>query len=121
MSEPTSGGRVTFVDDVLAGRSIVSEIDDYIDRWHDLPDSRPEAALELHDYLGLDWEEYRLWGEHPESLRFTFAARRADLPVEQVLKQAVGVAARSEDQSDALRVLRWLKDRGRIEDLPDDL
>ena len=67
----------TFVDDVLAGRAVIADIDDYIDRWHDAPEGSLVAATELYDYLGMSWDEYRLWGERPESLRFILSARRA--------------------------------------------
>ncbi len=113
----------TFVDDVLAGRAAMADIDDYIDRWHDAPEGSPIAVTELHDYLGMSWEEYRLWGERPESLRFILSARRAELPVTEVLRQdlIVGAAARSKESSVAHRVLAWLAERGRIEARPHDI
>jgi hypothetical protein len=113
---PSAKSRITFIDDVLAGLARVEDIDDYIQDWHNTPDNAPGGELELHEYLGLSWDEYRRWGSHPESLRFVLAARRAKLPVEQVLAQAetVGAAARSNDSSDAERVLNWLMERGRI-------
>lgn len=107
----------TFVDDVLVGQAVMADIDDYIDRWHDAPEGSPVAATELHDYLGMSWDEYQLWGERPESLRFILSARRAGLPVAEVLRQdlIVGAAARSKESSVARRVLAWLAERGRIE------
>jgi hypothetical protein len=110
------GRSSTFVDDVLAGKATAADIHDYIAAWHDAPDGSSEAKVELHDYLGLTWNEYQLWGEHPESIRFTMAARRAQVPLETVLAEAktVGVAARSTEGSDAVHVLQWLIDRGRV-------
>jgi hypothetical protein len=107
--------RTTFLDDVLRGRATVDEIDDYIDRWHDAPGDSEAASMKLHEFLGMTWDEYRLWGEKPSSLRFTIAARRHQMPVDQVLRaNLVGAAARSGDESDAEDVLQWLKDHGRI-------
>jgi len=108
--------RSTFIDDVLAGRALAADIHDYIARWHDAPDESPEAQLELHEYLGMSWEDYRLWAERPSSLRFVLAARREHKPVPVFLEQVrlVGAAARSSDVNEAERVLQWLKDQGRI-------
>jgi hypothetical protein len=124
MSSQIAGGdahslrrRETFVDDVLAGHASLDDMDDYVDAWHGLSDDAPEASLELHEYLGLTWDEYRRWGTHPESLRFVLAAKRANLPEEDILAatEIVGAAARSNDSSDADRVLNWLAERGLIE------
>ncbi|MFC0533028.1 hypothetical protein [Phytohabitans kaempferiae] len=95
----------------------MTDIHDYIERWHDAPPESVEASMELHDFLGMSWDEYRLWGEQPSSLRFILAARRAEQSVSEVLRQAktVGAAARSRDSSDAERVLSWLAKRGQIE------
>ncbi|GAB3816653.1 hypothetical protein GCM10027605_66050 [Micromonospora zhanjiangensis] len=107
--------RPTFIDDVLSGRTTLDAIDDYIARWHEAPDRSYAAAMELHEFLGMTWDEYRLWGERPESLRFTVAARRAQRPVAEILRtNLTGAAARSNDTTDAERVLAWLKSRGRI-------
>jgi hypothetical protein len=62
----------TFADLVLAGRAKLSDIDDYIDRWHD-----GSSTLQLHDFLGLTWDEYAAWVNDPASLAAMFAARRA--------------------------------------------
>jgi hypothetical protein len=108
--------RSTFIDDVLAGRAQLSDIEDYIEAWHDAPDDSVEASLQVHEFLGMTWEEYRLWGEQPASLRFVIAARRANQPVTAVLKQTkmAGAAARSPEHVEATKVLQWLADRGRI-------
>jgi hypothetical protein len=106
----------TFIDLVLAGRARASDIEDFVDAWHDAPEGSVVAATQLHDYLGLTWDEYRLWVERPESLRFVLAARRAGQPVEAVLRQIsiAGAAARSSDPTESAKVLRWLIERGRV-------
>ncbi|MFG1674130.1 hypothetical protein [Micromonospora sp. NPDC049282] len=109
--------RSTFMDDVLRGHATLDEIDEYIERWHDATDGSQAASMELHEFLGMTWEEYRLWGERPESLRFTVAARRAKRPVADILRtNLLGAAARSSDTTDAELVLDWLKAKGRIQD-----
>lgn len=106
----------TFVDRVLSGRARAKDIDDYVSAWHSADEDSIAAVLELHEYLGLTWDEYCLWVEHPESLRFIIAARRAKQPVEEVLSQTrlAGAAARSSEHSEAAKVLQWLVERGRI-------
>lgn len=37
---------------------IEDDIDDYISDWHD---SGPEETRELHEYLGMTWQEYGEW------------------------------------------------------------
>jgi hypothetical protein len=108
--------RSTYVDDVLAGRALAADIHDYIARWHDAPEGSPESKLELHEYLGMSWDEYRLWAEKPSSIRYLLAAREEQKPVEVVLRRAtlVGAAARSSDATEAERVLLWLQKQGRI-------
>jgi hypothetical protein len=107
----------TFIDLVLSGRARISDIEDYIEEWHNLPEDAPGVRLQVYEYLGMTWEEYRLWAERNESLRFIVAARRAKQPVEKVLEQTklAGAAARSQEHSEAANVLQWLADRGRIE------
>ena len=107
----------TFVEDVLAGRALPEDIESYVEAWHDAPEGSAAARSEVYEYLGLTWDEYRLWGERPESLRFTFAARRTNVSIEQLLRSAqmVDAAARTASDGEAAKVLRWLEERGRLE------
>jgi hypothetical protein len=109
-----------FIDLVLDGRARARDIETYVEAWHNAPEKSGAASVGLHEFLGLEWPEYSLWVEHPESLRFILAARRANQPVEVVLEQTklAGAAARSSDVSEASKVLRWLIERGRIEATP---
>lgn len=63
----------TFVDDVVAGRTTLDALDDYIDRWHD-GEGRGSA---LHDFLGLTWEEYGAWIKDPAALNTVIALKRS--------------------------------------------
>lgn len=105
----------TFLDDALAGRAGVAEIDDYVDAWHD---SVEDPGAELHEYLGFTWDEYRLWVEKPQVLRYIIAAHRHGIPVESELKRATSgdyaLAARSESSEEAESVLNWLQVTGRL-------
>lgn len=108
--------RATFMDALLAGDALPQDADDWVDAWHDSGD---EAGA-LHEYLGMSWEEYQLFVERPESLRFTLAARRAHAPLQKVLAsaQATGAAARTAEAEHAESVLKWLIETGRAEQVP---
>ena len=107
---------LTYADLVLAGLVHYSEIDDFISQWHQAAEGSKAASLEVFEFLGLDWEEYRLWGEQPSSLKYIFAARKAQLPIDEVLRSSEQqlVAARASDENDAAKVYEWLVARGRI-------
>jgi hypothetical protein len=63
-------------------------------------------------------DEYQLWVEHPDSLRFIAAAHKTKQPVGKLLvsRDQLGVAARASDQTEAERLVQWLIKRGRIEE-----
>lgn len=103
----------TFMDDALSGRAGVTDIEDYIDAWHDSTGNE-----ELHTFLGFSWDEYRLWVEKPQSLRFIIAAHRHGLSVSDELRRSIPesytLAARAESSSEAKGVLSWLEQTGRL-------
>jgi hypothetical protein len=63
--------RGTFVEEYLSGRVGIGAIDDFVDEWHE-----SSGGVELHDHLGLTWDEYRAWVERPESLPSILARRQ---------------------------------------------
>jgi hypothetical protein len=103
----------TFVDAVLAGCALPADIDDYIDAWHDTSD----VPNSISEFLGLTPDEYSLWVEHPESLRFVFAARKHGHSVAEIsdVATAAAAAARAEDDGEAKKLLAWLRQSGRYE------
>ncbi|OXR40144.1 hypothetical protein B7C42_07768 [Nocardia cerradoensis] len=103
----------TFVDAVLAGHALVEDIDDWADRWHDAGG----LGIDLHEYLGMSWDEYALWVEQPDSIRFIVAAHRYSTPVTELLvsRDEFALAARSQSPGAAEKVLLWLVETGRID------
>ncbi len=63
----------TFVDDVLAGRTTLDRVDDYVDRWHD-----GDSEGELRDFLGLSPAEYDAWIADAGALTKIVSARRGN-------------------------------------------
>jgi hypothetical protein len=47
----------SFIEKCINGDASLDEIDNYIDEWHD---SDSDINLELHEFLGMSWEEYSL-------------------------------------------------------------
>ena len=48
---------VRFVDLCLGGDVPEDEIDDFVEKWHE----DENTTQELHEYLGMSWEEYSAW------------------------------------------------------------
>lgn len=106
--------RMTFVGACLKGDAILSDIDDWVDDWHEVDFSGDEPTL--YEFLGFTPDEGKLWVEKPASLGAIVAAHKLRTPVEKVLlaQESYDLAARSVSAEDARDVLGWLLDRGRI-------
>lgn len=110
----------SYMEQLLHGDALLEDIDNFIDAWHDAPDDSKSASLSLEEFLGMSADEYRLWVERPESLRFIAAAHRHKQPIAAILgkEDRYGLAARSEAQGEAHELLRWLIERGRVKEFP---
>lgn len=64
--------RDTFVRRVLAGMAQPSEIDDYVDEWHETY----AGEVPIHIYLGMSEGEYAAWVQDPDALADILAAHR---------------------------------------------
>lgn len=101
----------TYVDRVLAGTAVWTDIDAFVERWH-----AEEGGPGIEDFLGMSSEEYGLFVEEPRSLRFILAAHERDESVSDVLAEADehAIAARGLDAGDARKVQNWLRETGRL-------
>ncbi len=70
--------RAKFVDRCLRGEVLVDDIDDYVDLWHEGGED-----VSLHDFLGFTPEEYALWVERPDSIKFILNARQRGRPLDE--------------------------------------
>jgi hypothetical protein len=63
----------TFIDDVLAGRAVPEDIDDYVELWHSgfLP------PMPLYKFLGLTPHQYGQWLVDPAVLGDILAEAKA--------------------------------------------
>lgn len=102
---------MNFVEKCLSGEALAHEIDVYINNWHE----GEGQGLELHDYLGLTWEEYSLWGTRPSILPSIFSSRRKKSPFCQELElEQLSLAARAGSVKEAKEMEKWLKKIGKI-------
>jgi hypothetical protein len=101
-----------FIDLVLEGDAFETEIDDFVEEWHN-----GESDLSLTEFLGFTKEEYALWVEQPQSLRSILFCRKNEINVEEVSEwqEAHRLAARSQGLGDPDTLLNWLKKTGRLE------
>ncbi|MGO9744388.1 MAG: hypothetical protein ACLPN5_23275 [Roseiarcus sp.] len=102
----------SFLDHVMAGTVLISEIDDFVERWH-----QGQSSEELHDYLGMRPEEYSLWLENPDMLAVICAARQRQQSVaEAVNENMLGLrsAARSGNGAKLKSLESWLRRQGII-------
>ena len=101
-----------FIEQVLEGDVLHTEIDDYVVQWHEEKTSQSLAA-----FLGFTEDEYALWVEQPEALKSILFCRTHDIQLGEASewKEAHRVAARSQGAGDAGALLEWLKKTGRLD------
>jgi hypothetical protein len=104
----------TYLEQVLEGDALWTDIEDFVSRWHE----GGGRDQQLHDYLGLPWDEFALWVERPEALRAIIASHERDEPLQALLERTdeQAVAARGLPPEDAQAVREWLRQTGRIQD-----
>lgn len=85
-----------FMTRALAGeiQDLDKEISDAIDRWHgESSGFRQERGLPvdvpLHEFLGMRWDEYRAWVEHPTSLPAVIARRTEEAAAKTATDAAI--------------------------------
>lgn len=102
-----------YVQDVLSGDALWTEIEDYVEQWH----RSKSAELSIAAFLGMTQGEYDLYVEQPSSLRFILAAHELDEPVENLVQRSDEhlVAARGLGQQEAEKVRHWLQHTGRLQ------
>jgi len=98
----------TFIGRCLEGDVRIEAIDDFVEKWHE-----SETSMPLHEYLGFTWDEYKLWAEQPQALRFILSARKNKIPVAQAIEKQC-FTGRSKSRADARKLITWLKETGRV-------
>jgi hypothetical protein len=103
---------MNFVEQVMEGDVLDTEIDDFVEQWH-----QSKSDESLAEFLGFTDEEFALWVEQPEALRSILFCRKHDVPRSEVTdwQQAHRMAARSQKNGDPNVLLTWLKKTGRLD------
>lgn len=98
-----------FMEACLEGDALLEDIDDYIDEWHE-----SDSDEELHDYLGMTFEEYSVWVENDSMLKTIFHAREAGKSINELIKEndVQKLVARASTPEEAAQVKEWLKKKG---------
>lgn len=97
----------TFLDDVLHGRRLASEIDSVVKSWHE-----SDSELSLRETLGFREDEYDLWLGSPRFLDLIIFAHSTNTPLVEIANdnftEKQRIAARSEDIWMVDRLREWL-------------
>ena len=98
---------MSFLELCLKGDLLIEEIDNYVEDWHE---GRAGANQELHEFLGMRWDEYSAWAKNPSILSYILAARRNKISLEEELdRDRYALAARASTALEARRIAEWLE------------
>ena len=90
----------------------MDEIDDYIAQWHS---GLAGKNQELHEFLGMSWEEYSLWATRPSILAAILNSKLRHISLNEELNfERVALAARAKNNQEAAKMEEWLKRIGKI-------
>lgn len=99
----------TFFSRYANGLALADEIDCEIERWHET-----STTVKLHEFLGLNREEYQLWVSDPDCLPFVLLARKSGQKLSCVIREqepSLRFAARETDCAKLTALKAWLKQR----------
>lgn len=98
---------MNFIELCINGDAFDFEIDDYVEKWHDGEVGKDQ---ELHEFLGMNMNEYSLWATKPSILPFIIKAHKDNitLDADQDFEQ-LAMAARAKNSFDAKKIENWLK------------
>jgi len=96
-----------FILNCINGDALLSEIDNYIDLWHE-----SDTELSLHDFLGMTKKEYALFVEDEQYLASIVTAHRENKDIRLIIESQIAMAARSDNQAKSERLQRWLINEG---------
>ena len=69
-----NGSQPKFIELVLEGEAFDTEIDDFVESWH-----QGDSKLSLADFLGFTEEDYATWVAQPKSLESIIASHKGAL------------------------------------------
>lgn len=96
-----------FITDCINGDALMSEIDDYIQKWHN-----DDVSEVLHVFLGMSKKEYALFVEDDSYLGLIISAHRDKIDIELIIRDEISMAARSDNVAKSKRLQQWLESEG---------
>lgn len=93
-----------FIEDCIQGEALMSEINDYIDIWHEV-----DTSLSLSSYLGMSKKEYALFVEDESYLATIITAHKNNQNIVSIMREHLAMAARSDDSNKAKKLQKWLE------------
>jgi len=96
-----------FITDCINGDALLSEVDNYIDVWHE-----SDTVLSIHEFLGMTKKEYALFVEDEMYLASIVTAHKESVDIENIIQSQYSIAARSDNPAKSARLEKWLKEEG---------
>ena len=93
-----------FIIDCISGDALMSDINDYIDKWHD-----GDSSLPLHEFLGMTNEEYVFFVEDENYIGSIITAHKTNNNVTFIIQNEKAIAARSDDAAKSVKLQKWLE------------
>ena len=94
-----------FIQDCIEGNALLTEIDDYVDQWHE-----SDTPLSIFRFLGMSKREYALYVLDEAYLALIVTSHRNNGSIGEVIKEQSAMAARSNDPKKSARLEKWLRD-----------
>jgi hypothetical protein len=91
----------------LSGHVLADEIEEFVEAWHN-----STSELEIHEFLGMTFEEYSLWVTDADSIAIILTARHGDKPLKEAVNDNLRfqgrIAARSNEAGKLAILSRWI-------------
>lgn len=79
-----SSSKDKFIQLCLQGEVLPDEIDDFIEKWH-----QSDSSEELHEFLGMTWNEYAAWVADKSILSLIIASHKTSKPLHDPMQNPV--------------------------------
>jgi len=97
----------SFMTLTLRGEVLSDEIDDFVEAWH-----TSDSSKEIHEFLGMTFEEYSLWASDPDTIDVILSARHHGVPLRDAVNDNIRVqeriAARADEAGKLATLSRWI-------------
>jgi hypothetical protein len=93
-----------FINDCINGDALMLEIDDYIEKWHEMG-----ISLDLHAFLGMSKKEYELFVQDESYLGLIISAHKESKQIEFIVRDKMAMAARSDNPNKSKQLQKWLE------------